>query len=41
MGAAMSGLASDLNCLAVVGVEDFYRGFAAARRISGVCVWAR
>jgi SSS family solute:Na+ symporter len=25
MGAAMSGLASDLNCLAVVGVEDFYR----------------
>ena len=27
MGAAMSGLASDLNCLAVVGVEDFYRGF--------------
>lgn len=27
MGAAMSGLASDLNCLAVVGVEDFYRSF--------------
>ena len=27
MGAAMSGLASDLNCLAVVGVEDFYRAF--------------
>jgi SSS family solute:Na+ symporter len=25
MGAAMSGLASDLNCIAVVGVEDFYR----------------
>lgn len=25
MGAAMSGLASDLNALAVVGVEDFYR----------------
>ncbi len=24
MGAAMSGLASDLNCLGVVGVEDFY-----------------
>jgi solute:Na+ symporter, SSS family len=27
MGAAMSGLASDLNCLGVVGVEDFYRFF--------------
>ena len=27
MGAAMSGLASDLNALAVVGVEDFYRSF--------------
>jgi SSS family solute:Na+ symporter len=27
MGAAMSGLASDLNCLGVVGVEDFYRQF--------------
>lgn len=26
-GAAMSMLASDLNSLAVVGVEDFYRGF--------------
>jgi SSS family solute:Na+ symporter len=25
MGAAMTMLASDLNCLAVVGVEDFYR----------------
>lgn len=25
MGAAMSGLASDLNALGVVGVEDFYR----------------
>ena len=25
VGAAMSGLASDLNALAVVGVEDFYR----------------
>ena len=30
MGAAMSGLASDLNCLAVVGVEDFYRGLRPA-----------
>lgn len=27
MGAAMSGLASDLNCIGVVGVEDFYRVF--------------
>lgn len=27
MGAATSGLASDLNALAVVGVEDFYRSF--------------
>ncbi len=27
MGAAMSGLASDLNALAVVGVEDIYRSF--------------
>jgi SSS family solute:Na+ symporter len=27
MGAAMSGLASDLNSLGVVGVEDFYRFF--------------
>ena len=27
MGAAMSGLASDLNCLGVVGVEDFYRAW--------------
>jgi SSS family solute:Na+ symporter len=27
MGAAMSGLASDLNALAVVGVEDIYRAF--------------
>lgn len=27
MGAAMSGLASDLNALAVVGVEDVYRSF--------------
>ncbi|MBV8819664.1 MAG: hypothetical protein JO022_14990 [Acidobacteriaceae bacterium] len=25
MGAAMSGLASDLNCIGVLGVEDFYR----------------
>jgi SSS family solute:Na+ symporter len=30
MGATMSGLASDLNCLAVVGVEDFYRLFHPA-----------
>lgn len=30
MGAAMSGLASDLNCLGVVGVEDFYRAFRPA-----------
>lgn len=30
MGAAMSGLASDLNALAVVGVEDFYRAFRAS-----------
>jgi SSS family solute:Na+ symporter len=30
MGAAMSGLASDLNCLAVVGVEDFYRALRPA-----------
>ncbi|MGA2326379.1 MAG: sodium:solute symporter [Bryobacteraceae bacterium] len=27
MGAAMAALASDLNCLGVVGVEDFYRAF--------------
>jgi solute:Na+ symporter, SSS family len=27
LAAAMSTLASDLNCLAVVGVEDFYRRF--------------
>ncbi|MEO8025236.1 MAG: sodium:solute symporter [Bryobacteraceae bacterium] len=27
MGAAMSGLASDLSALAVVGVEDFYRSY--------------
>lgn len=26
-GAAMSSMASDLNCIAVVGVEDFYRRF--------------
>ena len=30
MGAAMSGLASDLNALAVVGVEDIYRSFRPA-----------
>jgi solute:Na+ symporter, SSS family len=30
MGAAMSGLASDLNALAVVGVEDFYRAIRPA-----------
>ena len=30
MGAAMSGLASDLNCIGVVGVEDFYRVFRPA-----------
>jgi solute:Na+ symporter, SSS family len=47
MGAAMSGLASDLNCLAVVGTEDFYRAFRpratdaerldAGRTIVAVC----
>ena len=42
MGAAMSGLASDLNCLAVVGVEDFYRALPARRRrMRGGCEWAR
>ncbi len=47
MGAAMSGLASDLNCLAVVGVEDFYRALRpeaddrrrlrVAKMITAVC----
>ena len=42
MGAAMSGLASDLNCLAVVGVEDFYRALPPGRHaMRNACGWAR
>jgi len=47
LAAAMSTLASDLNCLAVVGVEDFYRAFkqettdrerlAVGKAIVGLC----
>lgn len=47
LAAAMSTLSSDLNCLAVVGVEDFYRTFrretsdrerlAVGKGIVGIC----